>query len=464
MDEANSKQKVRLLKKSPSLSKVLSEDPSSQRSSAGFASSSAIPFLHRRTNSSNVSNPSRGRRATRKSPSQPDLKYTLPDIRELNHPETPELPPSYRANDPGTPTSDSFDRPLSVRSSVNADDQSVISVISFIPAPLSQDEIRRAKIAKLSRHLGENIPPELISDTIGCDSDTHTKSHSQEKARRRQSWGTTSSGSPLSFSVPAPKNVKNLARSRSMLVQRPHQHAASDESVDLLQRADRSFGRAASLSDRQRALHVKRARKMAQVSSVTASLCLQLTHFLYKVFGQEPPKELLQGASENRQTTEDTHSITSMSELLPSSTPIEQQSQSSSSSSTTLPGVAPSEEHDDIIELVHRSPDPPLINIPPPALSTTPDFTEPPSPTEPLSSATITFQERRRRAAKLSRFFGVGYQDISSSLRDVVPPPPTAHVDVKMAGRRFWSFDSRPDMQNVDMADAIDKLRGLKAN
>lgn len=85
-----------------------------------------------------------------------------------------------------------------------------------------------------------------------------------------------------------------------------------------------------------------------------------------------------------------------------------------------------------------------------------------------------TFNERRRRAAKLSHFFGVNYQDISTSLNNVgtpAPPPsvetydlPSAEVDVQVAGRRFWGFtDNRGQMKAAEMADVIDKLRDLKA-
>lgn len=85
------------------------------------------------------------------------------------------------------------------------------------------------------------------------------------------------------------------------------------------------------------------------------------------------------------------------------------------------------------------------------------------APTSPVSAK--SFQERRRRAAKLSRFFGVGFQDIALS-PDVLPPVPDTPidvdvVDVKVSGRRFWSFSERS--KDADMQKAIQKLRGLKA-
>ncbi|KAF9270380.1 hypothetical protein L218DRAFT_993001 [Marasmius fiardii PR-910] len=89
------------------------------------------------------------------------------------------------------------------------------------------------------------------------------------------------------------------------------------------------------------------------------------------------------------------------------------------------------------------------------------------------------FQERRRRAAKLAQFFGVGYHDLSSSLtnsdlvshssssssyRESPQTIPTVQVDIAMKSRRFWgSGDERWTCKDADMLDVIDKLRDLKA-
>lgn len=93
---------------------------------------------------------------------------------------------------------------------------------------------------------------------------------------------------------------------------------------------------------------------------------------------------------------------------------------------------------------------------------------------QPPLPPSSTFSERRRRAAKLSHFFGVNYQDISTSINNVetppLPPPvetydlPSVEVDVQVAGRRFWGFtDNHGQMKAAEMADVIDKLRDLKA-
>ena len=93
------------------------------------------------------------------------------------------------------------------------------------------------------------------------------------------------------------------------------------------------------------------------------------------------------------------------------------------------------------------------------------------------STFSSDFRDRRRRAEKLSRFFGVAYQSI-----DYVPPPPVSkpspvispfppsspegsvQIDVKMTGRRFWAFDAeRERTKEADITDVMDRLRLLKA-
>lgn len=95
------------------------------------------------------------------------------------------------------------------------------------------------------------------------------------------------------------------------------------------------------------------------------------------------------------------------------------------------------------------------------------------------------FHARRRRAQKLSRFFGVGYQDLSAIDVDVPeralspdsafypspveevprmrPPPSPAEVDVKINGPSgFWGFvDGRHQMKEADPQDVMRRLRAL---
>jgi hypothetical protein len=103
-------------------------------------------------------------------------------------------------------------------------------------------------------------------------------------------------------------------------------------------------------------------------------------------------------------------------------------------------------------------------------------------------SPTPSFKARRRRAAKLARFFGVGYHDLSGSTGFPVTasttpsrgevaesrlnhpavytePPSSMSVDVKMSGpARFWGImDGRQNMQDATVGDVISKLREMKA-
>jgi hypothetical protein len=85
-------------------------------------------------------------------------------------------------------------------------------------------------------------------------------------------------------------------------------------------------------------------------------------------------------------------------------------------------------------------------------------------------SADTTFGKRRRRAAKLARFFGVGYQDISSSMNaelfsSAEPSATRVQVNVKVNGRsRFLGFShGQAHLKDGDMIDVEGKLRALKA-
>jgi hypothetical protein len=93
------------------------------------------------------------------------------------------------------------------------------------------------------------------------------------------------------------------------------------------------------------------------------------------------------------------------------------------------------------------------------------------------SHAGKDFSERRRRAAKLQQFFGVGYHAITPELPPSSPlrlstfaersadAPPKVEVDIKVSSPgMFWGLaDSDAALKEADIADVIVKLRGLKA-
>ncbi|KIY72740.1 hypothetical protein CYLTODRAFT_485984 [Cylindrobasidium torrendii FP15055 ss-10] len=104
----------------------------------------------------------------------------------------------------------------------------------------------------------------------------------------------------------------------------------------------------------------------------------------------------------------------------------------------------------------------------------------PVTPTTPMApqpaaadAFTSDFRDRRRRAEKLSRFFGVAYQTIDVPPPTFAVPPPMAErkrsqevqVDVTVTGnngKRFWALDGGKTRE-ADMLDVRDRLRSMKA-
>ena len=108
------------------------------------------------------------------------------------------------------------------------------------------------------------------------------------------------------------------------------------------------------------------------------------------------------------------------------------------------------------------------------------------SESDPPKSPTLSFKTRRRRAAKLAQFFGVGYHDLSESMGHPVVaslltsnedaeswsrpprvlPASSVEVDIKMSGpARFWGMvDGRKNMTDASMNDVIGRLREMKAS
>jgi len=85
------------------------------------------------------------------------------------------------------------------------------------------------------------------------------------------------------------------------------------------------------------------------------------------------------------------------------------------------------------------------------------------------------FHQRRLRAAKLSKFFGVDIQDLKKFLPERPPPPSRPGtsqgqdtvVEVAIGGPKgkstFWERPQSPQ-QEADMQDVIHRLRDLKAS
>lgn len=105
-------------------------------------------------------------------------------------------------------------------------------------------------------------------------------------------------------------------------------------------------------------------------------------------------------------------------------------------------------------------------------------------PPSPPATPHVEFQERRKRVAKLSQFFGVNHAEIPSSLvftkpsgkpsgdrptslSDITHRPMSmsygepVEVGVKVVSRRRWGLGE--DMRDVELTDAINRLRCLKS-
>ncbi|KAJ7462696.1 hypothetical protein B0H11DRAFT_2241217 [Mycena galericulata] len=264
---------------------------------------------------------------------------------------------------------------------------------SAIPSADSAEQSDKGKTIRASRQIGENIPP--------------------IPTKRRQS---------LDFNSRA-ASPQNLKRSSSLWAQQhQRQWVLDDAAGEFQERYARNFG-TGTMSERQRALNVKRARKMAQV------------------FGQEPPSELIH-INDERESDHFRDSTVTLSTSLAVTPPLRNRANSTSSSGTMATGDEAEAE---------------VPPTPPPFSTATDD-----APEASDSAPTDSFQDRRRRAAKLSRFFGVGFRDILQSPETVPLPDARVQVDVKVTGRRFWGFNDRS--KNDDMEEAIQKLRGLKAS
>lgn len=291
-----------------------------------------------------------------------------------------------------------------------------LSIISLVP-PLSTD----AKLAKLNRLLGDGVPSELV---FPSKADVRTR----KKTRRRKSLDVNTFMTPSS-------SPQTLKRSRSMVTRKAH-HAR--ESADFHQRYSQNFGSEGVFTERQHALNVKRARKMIQM------------------FGDQPPKEfILDAASHSIVPMPSTRSTPPLSPLSPTLSLTSLRSLSTIATSKSLP-----HQEDQLLEISRES------------RRTSPSVLDSLRHNETPVSHPSDFQERRRRVAKLSRFFGVDYHDINSSpipAHDLVPPffsdttSAAVQVEVKLGGRRLWRFmDSDQDI-DPDMNLVLDKLRELRA-
>jgi DNA-binding transcriptional regulator YiaG len=189
------------------------------------------------------------------------------------------------------------------------------------------------------------------------------------------------------------------------------------------------------MTDKERIEHLRRTRKLAQV------------------FGHEPPAELLQTHHDNRDNQPTRRDSSSTLASLSSANLL--LSKGPSAASTTSPRPSGSQSDDD---------DEPSIRPKPPAPFT--DLASEDSRTNsrpPLQSA--AFYERRKRVAKLSRFFGVAAHDITVPLAASSQQSPyLTPVDVKVIDKgHFWSSGDHWKEGN-DLDELRHRLRDLRAS
>ncbi|KAG6832484.1 hypothetical protein H0H92_001530 [Tricholoma furcatifolium] len=225
------------------------------------------------------------------------------------------------------------------------------------------------------------------------------------------------------------------------LIRSPSLRTAGDKSLPIeetQERHIRNLRAEPQLSGQQKVIALRRARKIAQV------------------FGSEAPLEIIQGK-------EHSHHLST----------IRRSSLSTVPSIDAPPSTGPTRHRS-------NSESSAILAVIPPSASSLEDPTTPSDLVSIDSSPSLfpssSFSERRRRAAKLSHFFGVSYHDIphpasqkisysstsqksSSAMASRVP---ILDVDVKVTGRRFWGL-ADGEMKSAEVADVIHKLRGLKA-
>lgn len=328
------------------------------------------------------------------------------------------------------------------------------------PPALTLRQTRRRSLAKLSRHLGEIIPPELVSPTR-----PEASLHLQVPPQRwNDSMGRKSMDSVLPNRRPSQqtehpgKSNTNLKRSKSLWTRKNGETNESILSSDAAfhERYNISFGDEDAVRERCRALKVKRVRKITQV------------------FGQDPPPELMRAIADEPEraftgngyrdsiTSFFSLSRTYLSSTTPSWTPRSRSTSVTSTTSETGFVTAPEDEG--------RSPTPDRSSS---LKRTSAEDTLDARQTPLRRSATISsvysyteqaFRERRLRAAKLAHFFGVNYQNISNSIAHKSSQS-TVAVNIQVtAPSRFWGwFDGRREAKDAEINDVIPRLRDLRA-
>lgn len=251
------------------------------------------------------------------------------------------------------------------------------------------------------------------------------------------------------------------------------------------------------LPEKQRAMNVRRAKKMQQVRidysfAVIAESRSLFTCNTLQVFGSELPSSLVQITQaapvpeEENDVVDGFDDRASVSTLFSTTTVNFQPSKPRAlSTSSTVVGSTPpltptspvlpsSEELEPALPRFEQSFTRQSLEASPPfSHSSHPDAHNTVTRSEPSKPSARTernvrrkekeFRQRRMRAAKLSKFFGVGYQDLEPHLASGGDEKEVRKLEVAIDDRGPLPWD-RHEFRNLEMEDAIVRLRDLRSS
>ncbi|KAI0274710.1 hypothetical protein BC834DRAFT_849257 [Gloeopeniophorella convolvens] len=464
-NELNGKEKQRLLKKARKLSQILGELPPQETShitqphliqsgTPATKRSSRDTLLSHRLGRSIFGNDSHSARSLRlplaprsASTNIPSSLLPVQDIPEAGSPSPPSMPTSPRSVQSDHSRANFLDlrRAKSVGSVRSNENTSRVTTLERSPPKSS------------SRRSPSRARQGLLNDSAKRRSiDSMVTEDAAELARR----SGDSSGSTESHR----RGMLPWSRKRGSKDSFSHQRHFSDVGS----RADvAAYGIQATLSETQRNLGVRRGRKLAQL------------------FGAEPPPAMYtvsaqlediptasSATSGERITTFLTVSSSDLLSVYSSRSSKHRSFSSLSSASVSLPSPEPTADG----ATTSRRPG---SDLPSPApfstFATDGDSTAlaaatPQTQTGPSDNA--YFRQRRLRAAKLSRFFGVGYNDISEPIStttsqrraEAEAAASPAEVDIRIQERSwFWNRgeSGRDGAHEADLNDVIALLRQM---
>lgn len=451
---------------------------------------------------------------------------------------------------------------------------------SVLLADQNTEQLQRTRVAKLSRHFGTNIPSEVLfratspppasppalyplpTKVLSSDQLPRRSTSLRRRPTRRRpasldirpvsglmSLPNSPPGSPVQQTRPG----RRLKRSRSLWSRRPREDAENTQAKDEGE-PEINLSQPMSLSEKQRALNVRRARKMAQLFGDNPPTALfQITNFgsalvedgdgsvghlssdghryerdsLATIISISTTSLSATGKSKLRDSfvsvittssdvsglilTQGDNEAEAEAEAMQRSTSPESEDITSQAKTLAVPILSPLPLPSRRTVRPRTSSEPrrsssPLrfnrnLSVPQPAGQTprTPPTPPPfsdlaslpamrPATAPPASPAPSEFQTRRRRAAKLSKFFGVEVNALAEALpTDRMPSISSRKTSMAQDGprerslsgglshqtsvmvaearrRRFLGMnDDEEDVEERDLSEVIDQLRKLRS-